>query len=101
MYPGGELARLARQKEFLRARIAVRREECCVAAHELARPLAWVDQAIDRWRAISPLVRVVGVPLIVLAARKFLSGGGGKWLAMARTLPVIFRAARAYTHSRT
>ena len=102
MYPGGELTRLAARKEYLRARIAVHREEAALAASELARPLVWADHAVERWRTISPLVRVIGVPLALILARGLMRRmGRGKWMTLAQAVPVVMRAARAYSRARS
>ena len=101
MYPSGELDDLAARKELLRVRIAIRRMQCSVAAAELVRPLELIDGLHARWQAISPLVRVAGVPLFLVLAKKFLSRGGkAKWLMIFRSLPVVMRAAQAFARTR-
>ena len=101
MYPTGELAELAVRREYLQARIALRRQEAVVAFHELARPLKIIDQAIGHWRRIGPALKVLGIPLALLMGRKLLGRfRWPQWLAVARALPTVMRAVRSYAPSR-
>jgi hypothetical protein len=97
MYPTGELGHLAARKELLQARIALRREESRVAMVRLSRPVALVDDWLERWRKISPLMKVVGVPLALMLVKKSARlMGRGRWVVLAKSLPMVFRAARAF-----
>jgi hypothetical protein len=98
MYPSGELNGLAARKEFLRARIAVRRAECAQAAHQIARPIALIDRGLERWRRISPIVRAVGLPLALMLLRKFMNRRHptSKWSTISQALPTVMRAVREF-----
>ncbi|HVS54354.1 MAG TPA: hypothetical protein VHD62_18505 [Opitutaceae bacterium] len=101
MYPAGELNHLAARKALLRLRIAEHRLQCAQAADELARPLGWIDRALARWRSISPLAKTVGLPVVMLAAKKLLGRFGGvaatvgKLPRLFRSLPAMLQAFRA------
>jgi hypothetical protein len=101
MYPTGELGKLAARKELLQARIAFRREEARVSVERLTRPVAVLDEWLERWRRVSPLAKVVGVPVALVAFKK-LAGllRGGRWAMAARFLPAVIQAARAFADSR-
>jgi hypothetical protein len=97
MYPSGDLAQLAARKGFLQARIALRREQSREALVRLTRPVAVVDDWLERWRRVGPMVKIVGIPLALLLARKLVRRmGRGRWVMLARSLPVVVRAARAF-----
>ena len=70
MYPSGELNRLALRKALLRVRIAERRWECRQNGSELMRPVELADRGLAYWRALSPLVKVAGVPLLLMLTRR-------------------------------
>lgn len=83
------------RKMLLQARIAVRRHECAAAASVLAQPLSLVDRGINLWRQISPLVKMLGIPVLLVAARKLMKHSGpGKLSGILGALPVILRAVR-------
>jgi hypothetical protein len=97
MYPSGDLAELAARREFLQARIALRREQSRDALVRLTRPLAVADDWLDRWRRVGPLVKIVGVPVALMLVKKLAGAmGRGRWVTLARSLPVVVRAARAF-----
>ena len=72
MYPQPELIRLAAHKAALRRDIALRRAQCVSAAAQIARPLAWLDQAVALWRKISPVAKLAAIPLAIVAGRALL-----------------------------
>ena len=100
MYPSGELKRLADRKALLQARIAVRRWECAAAASELARPLALIDRGLEIWRRIAPFVKILSVPLGLIATRaitrkrKGKAAGRSKLGMLMTMLPLIVRGIR-------
>ncbi len=72
MYPQPELIRLAAHKARRRRDISLRRAECASAAAQIARPLAWLDQAMALWRKISPVAKLAAIPLAIVTGRKLL-----------------------------
>src|SRR5207248_1856103 len=83
----------------LRARIAEHRWECIEAAATLARPLQWMDRVVATWRRFSPLVRLAGLPLAWMVARRLkLFSRIAKVTALARSLPLILNTARMVAH---
>jgi hypothetical protein len=101
MYPRGELEELAARKAVLQARIAIRRYECIVAAAELKKPLAFADRVVGTWRSISPMLKLVSVPLGLLlaqfAAKRF---GKGKLTGLIAAFPAILRGVRIVMDAR-
>ena len=97
MYPHGELNRLAARKTLLQARIAVRRLECTLAVVEIARPFAWIDRALQTWHRVSPMLKMLGVPLgllvtrILVRKREGKTAGRSKFAAVMAALPIIMR----------
>ncbi|MEN9840458.1 MAG: hypothetical protein RL376_258 [Verrucomicrobiota bacterium] len=69
MYPRQSLIRLAAHKAELRRKIALQRAECVATAHEVARPLAWVDHAFTVVRELPPLARA-GLAVMGLWVRR-------------------------------
>ena len=100
MYPREELAALRQRKMVLQARIAVRRWETAEAAIELSRPLAMVDRGIDTWRRISPVIKVLAVPVglmlaRLLKARRAAAGrSGGIFALLLGALPAVLRGVK-------
>jgi hypothetical protein len=87
---------MAARKALLLTRIAARRDACVTAAAELAQPLGWLDQIVARWRGISPLFKMVGVPVGLFFGRKLFRGlGRGRWVVVGMLLRLILRAVRA------
>jgi len=96
MYPAGELNLLAVRKALVRVRIAEHRWQCVHAAAELARPVDWVDRRIAQWRRLSPLLRMAGLPVIMLLVKKLkLFSRFQEVAALARSLPLVITTARA------
>jgi hypothetical protein len=98
MYPNEELTRLAADKAAMRQRISERRAQSAEAAARVARPLAWIDQALAGWRQLSPLVKMA-IPLGFLLKRRFaprtrLLG------AMLRWGPLVLGAVRGLSATR-
>jgi hypothetical protein len=71
MYPQSELALLAARKIELRIRNGINRTACAQATARLARPLAYLDQALAAWRRLSPLILSLGLPLGLILQRSF------------------------------
>ena len=95
MYPRRELDRLGARKAIVHARIEVHRWECVQAAAELSRPVAVIDRGIELWRRLSPLVKLMGLPMAFFGTRKVLRCvGRGKWSKLAALLPAVMRGAR-------
>lgn len=95
MYPRRELAQLATRKALLQARIEVRRWECARSANELSRPVALIDRGIELWHRLSPVVKLMGLPMALLGARRILRRAGrGKWSKLAALLPAVVRGVR-------
>lgn len=101
MYPRRELAALAERKRLLQARIEVRRWECALAAVELSRPIGMVDRGIEMWKRISPFLKLLGIPMTLLGARKLMRRTGRSKLSKVMALlPVVLRGARAVMQMR-
>lgn len=76
-----------------------------MAGAQLAPPIALADRLWGHWRRLSPWVKLMGVPLGALAARKFVGarGGGlgkGKLATLAGVLPVVIEAWKAFREFR-
>jgi hypothetical protein len=95
MYPAAELDALAVRKSMLLLRIALHRQQCVVAGTRLAKPLAWADDMIVRWRKISPIAKMVGLPLGLMLARKVTKRFGGG-LKLLRFAPLILQTVRSF-----
>jgi len=100
MYPDGEIGGLAARRELLCARIAARRQASVEAAVELTRPLGWIDQMVARWRGVSPLIKLVGVPAGLYVLRSVFRVGRGRWVMVGMLMRFILRATRAAGKSR-
>jgi len=91
---------LAAGKAALRRRIAHYRQQTVQAAALATQPLALLDRAMAHWRQLSPLARIVAVPLgfalhRVIAPRHRLLG------ALLRWSPLVLGAVRGLTRRRT
>jgi hypothetical protein len=88
MYPQPDLVLLARRKQALAERIRRRRAVCAVHFTEVLKPVAWVDGVREKWRAISPLTKLVALPAGLFIARKAMPRLGGLlgWAPMAYRL---------------
>jgi len=105
MYADRQLAALGDRKALLQARIAVRRMECVMHGARIAAPLGAVDRLWLHWKRLSPWVKVVGVPAILLLARKLTrsSEGGtskGKLAALLGALPLVLEAWKGFREHR-
>jgi hypothetical protein len=69
MYPGRDLKRLADRKAALQRQIHERREESAAAFERISRPLAWLDAALEKWRRLSPMIKLAAVPILMLLKR--------------------------------
>ena len=94
MYPAGELKRLELRKALLQLRIAERRLQCAIAAREEAQPLRTVDRALDLWRRVPPVAKLVAIPVVLMLARK-LAKRKGLIGSVARMTPMVMSVARA------
>lgn len=72
MYPGRDLAELARTKSALREVIACRRTQCISASAVVLRPLGWIDTVVALWRALGPFARLAAWPLGAAAMRSLV-----------------------------
>jgi hypothetical protein len=91
MFPDGTLKEAAVCKADLRARIARRRRESVEALTELSRPVEWVDCGLQRWRQVSPWLKMTSLPLGLLVGRTMVSrrrtlGRMVRWLPVAAKL---------------
>lgn len=69
MYPNDPLARLAAHKQVLHDQIALRRLQCAQPASILMSPLIWVDDKLELWKQLPPLVRAATFPIGLFALR--------------------------------
>jgi len=99
MYPTGALSALAARKRVRLRCIALHCGQCAFAGAELAKPLAWLDDFIARWRRISPLAKGIGMPFGLMLARKLTKRFRGG-LKLLRFAPLIFRMARSFAQAR-
>ena len=67
-----ELKGLAIDKAAILERIDANRSQCVEAATQIARPLAWADTAVARWRRIPPLIRILLVPVWSLLLKRLV-----------------------------
>jgi len=101
MFPRGELTILAARKEILRLRIAARRAQIQACALRVTRPLGWIDHMLERWRSISPLVRMIVMPAGLFGVRALTTRlGKGKWLLMAPLIRLAVKAAWGFAGAR-
>lgn len=101
MYADRRLAELADRKLILQARIAVRRMECAVAATNLTPPVDFVDRMWLGWKQLSPIVKMIGVPIGFLTVRRLtglIRGGVGKgvFATILGALPMILEVVKAF-----
>jgi hypothetical protein len=96
MYPTGELKRLAARRKLLSVRIDARRWQCIEHWTKLSRPLQWLDDLLAKWRRISPLVKIVGTPVILMLVRKLFGRVGqlGRLVSWLRLAPLVLHTAR-------
>lgn len=99
MYPTGDLKQLALRKELIEARIRLRRLQSMVHGAELAKPINWVDRAWTRWRQISPVVKLVGIPVALGLGRKFMKRHG-TLSGVLRFAPMVLQGVRMATQMR-
>jgi hypothetical protein len=93
MYPAGELTLLATRKALVRVRIAEHRWQCIEAGAVIVAPVEKLDHALAIWRRISPLAKVIGIPLAMLLARRFVKRAA-KYGAFLKFAPIVLQAAR-------
>jgi hypothetical protein len=105
MFADEQLAELAERKLRVQTRITLRRLECVASAAELARPVALADRAWELWRQFSPMLKVVGFPLVLFALRKVFgrprtpaSAVKGKgWLrGLLAALPIVLQVMQSF-----
>jgi len=72
----------------LRRRIALRRWQCELDAHQAARPLMMLDNIYFRWQQISPLAKLAAIPAGFLLKRVLFRRAGFSGLLL-RTLPSL------------
>lgn len=97
MYPERELRTLALNKARLRRRLGRQRDACLGAAGELAKPIAWLDEARTRWRKVSPLIKLSGVALGILARGPIFDGARRmtRWVRWGLSAFSLFRGLQA------
>lgn len=80
MYPADELSQLARRKDLLRRRIALRRVVTIISGTRVLQPLKLADRVLLEWRRLSPFLKLIAVPAGALLGRglrrrhEFMSG---------------------------
>ena len=101
MYPRAELDRLEMRKALLQARIGVRRFQCAEHAAGFARPLRAIDNLTARWHQVSPWMKLVGIPLGVIAGRRMSKRGqDGKLSAFLKYVPIALQTMKLLTKAR-
>lgn len=101
MYPRGELDELGTRKALVQARIAVRRLQCAEHAMQVAGPLRVIDRVREKWHHISPWVKLVGIPLGVIAGRKMEKRGHeGKMSMLLKYAPIALQVVKLLTKAR-
>jgi hypothetical protein len=99
MYPEGELRLLAARKAAVRQRIHEGRAECAEAIATLARPIEWLDRALEKWRRITPVLKLAAVPLVLLLKR-FIAPRTRILGTILRWGPLAYGAVRGLTATR-
>lgn len=99
MFPQGELNLIAQEKARLQRISADHRATCVVAARELARPIAQLDEWRERWERWSPWLNLAGLAAGVGSSRSGsrARGGIGRWLRWGTT---ILKAVRQWRSAR-
>lgn len=92
MYPQADLTILARRKQVLLMRIAVRRDVCVAQVKALAHPFRWIGAVQRVWNAISPWAKLAALPVGLVLVRK-LSPWLGRLVSWA---PAALRVYRAF-----
>jgi len=86
VYPRAELTELEERKRALRRRITLRRGQVARDARRAGQPLRTLDQIYAQWRRISPLAKLVAVPLGLWLKRKLfrrrISGLLLRWMPL-------------------
>jgi hypothetical protein len=100
MYPRQELMVLARRKAVLLDRICVDRDEVAAAVARLAEPIEIIDRGVERWRRVSPVVKLAAIPL-GLVLRRILLPRARKLGAVLKWGPVVFAAVRGFAKARS
>jgi hypothetical protein len=95
MYPREELTVLARRKAVLLDRICTNRDELVLAVARVAEPIEIVDGLVERWRRISPMVKLAALP-VGLLLRRVLVKRARKLSAALRWGPLLFAAVRGF-----
>lgn len=96
MHPTAELNALGWRKAELRQRIAVTRLHCTTLAVEAAKPIVLFDRVRAQWQRISPIAKLVAVPLLLLLRRGVSRRAAGRGLLVRlwRWLPAMLSATR-------
>ncbi len=63
MFSRGELTALASGKAALLQRIEANRDQCAAKARRIGRSVRWFDQALVRWRSLSPIIKFAALPI--------------------------------------
>lgn len=93
MYPQPDLILLDRRKQALVGRIRLRRAECAAHFGVVLKPVSWADGLREKWKALSPVTRIVAMSAGFFAARKMTPRLGGLlgWAPLVRTLFRVLR----------
>jgi hypothetical protein len=99
MHPGRELNRLAGLKAARQRGIAYHRAQCATAAARVLQPVEWVDEKLAVWRRLSPIAKLLAIPVGLLLKRV-----AAPRLRVMSTLlrwgPVLFGVVRGLSASR-
>ena len=63
MFSRQELTALASGKAAVLQRIEANRAQCAAKAGRIGRSLEWLDQALVRWRRLSPILKFAAMPI--------------------------------------
>jgi len=73
MFSRRELTVLAAEKAVLLERIDANRMRSVKAAARVARPFALLDEALVRWRRVSPIVRFAAFPIASFLLKRWFA----------------------------
>ena len=108
MYPSAQLKQIALQKDLLERKLMLQRTQCLLEWQRVRTPFVLADRVQSEWRRLAPLIKLVGVPFSLFAARRAWQrkATGGRlrqalrWAPMVLKLFAQFSAARRTRASR-